>query len=64
MQVEEIEIGFTDSFKVDNYQYVKPELRLKIKVKEGENADELINQAQDYILHSLETFVKKKFKKN
>ena len=60
MRVKEIEIGMTDSYKIDNYQYLKPELRVKFEVAEDEDITEAISKVEDYILERLKIFINKR----
>ena len=57
MTITEVEVGLTDSFKVDNYQYIKPELRIKAKIEEGEDPKEVIDRLEKYISKELKSFI-------
>ena len=60
MKVKTITIGLTDSYKVDNYQYIKPELKLEIEVNPDISLDKQIAEAEDYIIDRLKKFLDKK----
>jgi hypothetical protein len=52
----------TDSYKIDNYQYLKPELKLEIEVDPSLSLDKQIDEAQDYIIERLDRFIQNRIK--
>lgn len=60
MTITEVEVALQDSYKVDNYQYIKPEIRVKATIENDESADEVVNKLEDYIINELQVFIKKR----
>ena len=56
-KVTEIEIGLTDSYKIDQYQYIKPELRMKVQLEEGDDLNEILDKYERYIIIRLKNFI-------
>lgn len=62
MKVVEVEVGMTDSIKLDNYQYVKPELRVKVVLDEDDDYDEVVDKVHSYIRKKLKIFKDERLK--
>ena len=60
MTITEVTVGMVDTFKLGNYEYIKPEIRVTAKVEKGESADEVIDKLEDYVINEIRVFIKKR----